>query len=427
MLQIGRWLRPASSPYDLVVRSGALSHVRVLDLSRVLAGPWASQVLADLGAEVIKVERPGAGDDTRGWGPPWLNDARARETRESAYFASTNRGKRSITLDLAQPEGQAIVRRLAGRADVLLENYKAGALARYGLGYEDLARAQPAARLLLDHRLRPDRAVPRPARLRLPDPGDGRADERHRRAGRRPGRRTAEGRRRGRRPHDRHVRRDRGARGAGAPRRTGGDSTSTSRCSTCRSRCSPTRPRTTSSPAARRGGRQRPPEHRAVPGVRRAGRDLIAGGRQRRPVRALLRGARAARAGARRALRHERRARANTARCSSAAVRARPGRARDAATGSPRSRRRACPAARSTTSPQVFEDPQVRHRGLRVEVPHPRCGTVPVVASPIRLSRDAGPPRARRRSLGEHTREVLVELLGMDEAEVEALRSGGVI
>jgi crotonobetainyl-CoA:carnitine CoA-transferase CaiB-like acyl-CoA transferase len=94
------------------VRSDALSHL--LDLSRVLAGPWASQVLADLGAEVIKVERPGAGDETRAWGPPWLRDAQGAETRESAYFASTNRGKKSITLDLARPEGQAIARRLAG-------------------------------------------------------------------------------------------------------------------------------------------------------------------------------------------------------------------------------------------------------------------------------------------------------------------------
>jgi crotonobetainyl-CoA:carnitine CoA-transferase CaiB-like acyl-CoA transferase len=134
---------PASSQYDLVVRSDALSHLRVLDLSRVLAGPWASQVLADLGAEVIKVERPGAGDDTRAWGPPWLRDARGAETRESAYFASTNRGKKSITLDLARPEGQAIVRRLAERADILLENYKMGALARHGLGYDDLARLNP--------------------------------------------------------------------------------------------------------------------------------------------------------------------------------------------------------------------------------------------------------------------------------------------
>jgi len=121
--------------------SSALSHVRVLDLSRVLAGPWASQVLADLGADVVKVERPSAGDETRGWGPPWLPGPEGG--RESAYFASANRGKRSVTVDLARPEGQAIVRRLAAWADVLLENYKAGALARWGLGWEDLAAVNP--------------------------------------------------------------------------------------------------------------------------------------------------------------------------------------------------------------------------------------------------------------------------------------------
>ena len=124
-------------------RPGPLGHLRVLDLSRVLAGPWASQVLADLGADVVKVERPGAGDDTRGWGPPWLRDAEGRETSESSYFLSANRGKRSITVDLARPEGQALVRRLAVRADVLLENYRVGGLERYGLDYTSLAREHP--------------------------------------------------------------------------------------------------------------------------------------------------------------------------------------------------------------------------------------------------------------------------------------------
>src|SRR5689334_17188965 len=118
---------------------GPLSHVRVLDLSRVLAGPWASQTLADLGAEVIKVERPGSGDDTRGWGPPWVDE----KLGESSYFASANRGKKSITVDLARPEGQEIVRRLAARSDVLLENFKAGALERYGLDYPRLAQENP--------------------------------------------------------------------------------------------------------------------------------------------------------------------------------------------------------------------------------------------------------------------------------------------
>jgi len=124
--------------------AGPLSHIRVLDLSRILAGPWAGQVLADLGADVVKVERPGAGDDTRGWGPPFLKDKAGRDTRDAGYFLAVNRGKRSIAVDLADPEGQRIVRALAARADIVLENFKTGALAKYGLGYEDLSAVNPA-------------------------------------------------------------------------------------------------------------------------------------------------------------------------------------------------------------------------------------------------------------------------------------------
>jgi crotonobetainyl-CoA:carnitine CoA-transferase CaiB-like acyl-CoA transferase len=118
--------------------AGPLSHIRVLDLSRVLAGPWCGQNLADLGAEVIKIERPGGGDDSRAFGPPWLKDASGRETKESAYFASANRGKKSVTVNLSKPEGQDLVRELAKKSDVLIENYKVGDLARYRLGYGDL-------------------------------------------------------------------------------------------------------------------------------------------------------------------------------------------------------------------------------------------------------------------------------------------------
>jgi len=123
--------------------AGPLSHIRVLDLSRVLAGPWAGQNLADLGADVIKVERPGVGDDSRAFGPPWVKDRAGRDTSDSAYFTSANRGKKSITLNIALAEGQAIVRELAGTSDVLIENYKHGDLARYGLGYEDLRKLNP--------------------------------------------------------------------------------------------------------------------------------------------------------------------------------------------------------------------------------------------------------------------------------------------
>jgi crotonobetainyl-CoA:carnitine CoA-transferase CaiB-like acyl-CoA transferase len=122
---------------------GPLSHIRVLDLSRVLAGPWCGQNMADLGAEVIKIERPKTGDDSRAFGPPWLKGADGKDTKESAYFASANRGKKSVTLNLSKPEGQEIVRKLAVQCDVLIENYKVGDLARYGLGYDDLKKLNP--------------------------------------------------------------------------------------------------------------------------------------------------------------------------------------------------------------------------------------------------------------------------------------------
>ena len=122
---------------------GALDHLKVLDLSRVLAAPWCGQILADLGADVVKVERPGAGDDTRSWGPPWMKDQAGNDTREAAYFMAANRGKKSITLDISKPAGQDIVKRLAQGADVLLENYKVGGLRQYGLDYASLAKLNP--------------------------------------------------------------------------------------------------------------------------------------------------------------------------------------------------------------------------------------------------------------------------------------------
>ncbi|WP_455555785.1 CaiB/BaiF CoA transferase family protein [Comamonas sp.] len=122
---------------------GALSGIKVLDLSRVLAGPWATQMLADLGADVIKVERPVAGDDTRHWGPPFLKDDQGNDTREASYFTSCNRNKRSITLDMAHPEGQALLRRMAQEADVVVENFKVGGLKQYGLDYDSLKALNP--------------------------------------------------------------------------------------------------------------------------------------------------------------------------------------------------------------------------------------------------------------------------------------------
>ena len=125
------------------LRTGALGHLRVLDLSRVLAGPWCTQNLADMGADVIKIEKPGEGDDTRHWGPPFFADAAGMPTDNACYFAACNRNKRSVTVDMATPEGQEIIRELACQSDVLVENFKTGGLARYGLDYESLRQLNP--------------------------------------------------------------------------------------------------------------------------------------------------------------------------------------------------------------------------------------------------------------------------------------------
>ena len=120
-----------------------LDGIRVLDLSRVLAGPWASQTLADLGAEVIKVERPSTGDDTRSWGPPYATDAGGKSNSDFAYFLSTNRGKKSVAIDFADPQGRNAIRELARTSDILIENFKVGGLAKYGLDYGTLAPINP--------------------------------------------------------------------------------------------------------------------------------------------------------------------------------------------------------------------------------------------------------------------------------------------
>lgn len=122
---------------------GALTGLRVLDLSRILAGPWCTQILGDLGAEIVKIERPGAGDDTRGWGPPFLRDRDGAETGESAYFLAMNRNKKSVTIDMATAEGQSLLRQMAARCDILVENFKVGTLEKYGLDYATLSKSNP--------------------------------------------------------------------------------------------------------------------------------------------------------------------------------------------------------------------------------------------------------------------------------------------
>ena len=123
--------------------AGPLAGYKVLDMSRILAGPWAGQLLADLGADVIKIERPKCGDDTRSWGPPYLKDREGNDTEDAAYFFCANRGKKSVTVDITCPEGQEIIRQLANQSDVLIENYKVGGLANYGLDYHSLSKINP--------------------------------------------------------------------------------------------------------------------------------------------------------------------------------------------------------------------------------------------------------------------------------------------
>ncbi|WP_339088400.1 CaiB/BaiF CoA-transferase family protein [Variovorax paradoxus] len=123
--------------------AAALDGIKVLDLSRVLAGPWCTQILADLGADVVKIERPGVGDDTRTWGPPFVKDADGNDTDQASYFTACNRNKRSVTIDMATPDGQALLRQMAAQADIVVENFKTGGLKQYGLDQESLRAANP--------------------------------------------------------------------------------------------------------------------------------------------------------------------------------------------------------------------------------------------------------------------------------------------
>lgn len=127
----------------MTAKPAALDGIKVLDLSRVLAGPWCTQILADLGADVIKIERPGVGDDTRTWGPPFIKDANGNDTDQASYFTACNRNKRSVTVDMATPEGQALLKQMAAQADIVVENFKTGGLKQYGLDHESLRAANP--------------------------------------------------------------------------------------------------------------------------------------------------------------------------------------------------------------------------------------------------------------------------------------------
>jgi crotonobetainyl-CoA:carnitine CoA-transferase CaiB-like acyl-CoA transferase len=405
---------------------GALGHLRVLDLSRVLAGPWASQVLADLGADVIKVERPGGGDDTRGWGPPYLRDARGAETGESAYFASANRGKRSIAIDLSRPEGQDVARRLAARCDVVIENFKVGVLTRLGLGYDRLAAENPGL-------------------VYCSITGFGQTGPYRHRAG-----------------YDFLIQgmgglmsvtgAPDGAPG-GAPMKVGvavtdvmtGMYAATAILAALAHRERSGRGQhidlalldvqvamlanqaatflATGIPPGRLGNAH----PSIVPYQAFATRDgyvLLAVGND-------AQFARLCDVAGRPDLAADPRFATNAGRVVNRDVLV-PALEALLAARTSRSWIEALEAAGVPCGPvndlaEVFEDPQVVHRGLRVELQHPVAGTVPVVRSPIRLSGTPVVHRAAPPVLGQHSRQVLADLLGLEDGEIEALRASGAV
>ncbi len=408
------------------MRTGTLSHLRVLDLSRVLAGPWASQVLADLGAEVIKVERPGAGDESRAWGPPWLRDAGGEETGESAYFASANRGKKSITVDVTRPEGQAVVRRLAERSDVLLENFKVGALARHGLGYGDLAALNPGLVYCSitgfgqtgPYRNRPgyDFMIQAMGGLMSvtgePDgaPGGGPMKVGVAITDLLTGMYAATA------VLAALAHRDRSGRGQHVDLALLDVQVATL--------ANQAESFLASGRAPGRLGNAHPSIVPYQAFATRDGHVALAVGNDGQFARLCD-------VAGRPELARDPRYATNAARVENRAalvavlaplLAARASRDWIAALEAA-----GVPCGPINDVAQVFDDPQVQHRGMRVTAPHPVAGSVPMVASPIRLSltpvvHDVPPP-----TLGQHTREVLVGLLGMDEAEVVALGEKGVI
>lgn len=404
----------------------ALSNVRVLDLSRILAGPWATQILADLGAEVLKVERPGSGDDTRSWGPPFVKDEEGRSTGTAAYFCSTNRGKRSVAVDFTTPEGRDVLHRLVARSDVLVENFKVGGLAKYGLDYETLRRVNP--RLVY-----------------CSVTGFGQDGPYRERAG-----------------YDFMIQAMGGLMSVtgeddslpgGGPVKVGvalADVMTGLYATIAILAALAARERTgegqhvdlalldvqvatLANQAANYliggvvPGRMGNAHPNVVPYQRLTTSDgyfVLAVGNDAQYVRFCEA------AGAPELARDER-YRTNADRVAHreelmeriAEIVAR----RSTAWWLETLEKASVPCGPINDVAQVFDDPQVRHRGLRLELPHPEAGRVPLVASPIRLSQTPvrygpAPPR-----LGEHTLEVLGELGGLEAPELERLRASGVI
>jgi crotonobetainyl-CoA:carnitine CoA-transferase CaiB-like acyl-CoA transferase len=406
--------------------SAPLSHIRVLDLSRVLAGPWCGQILADLGADVIKVERPGAGDDTRTWGPPWVRDAAGSETRESAYFMCANRGKRSVTIDLANPAGRTIVERLAAMSDVLLENYKVGGLAQYGLDYASLSARNP--RLVY-----------------CSVTGFGQTGPYARRAG-----------------YDfiiqamgglMSITGERDDLPGGGPQKVGvavadlmtgmyatvavlaalAERERSGRGQHVDMALLDTQVAMTANMAMNYLASGRPPARagNAHPNIvpyqtfaASDGQIVIAVGNDGQFARLCEIVGRPELAGDARFATNPARVRHRDVLVPilAALIRERP-----MAFWTGALEAAGVPCGPINDLGQVFADPQVQQRGMRIELPHPTAGQVPLVASPIKLSRTPVEYRAAPPTLGQHTHEVLTELLSMTEAEVASLRDAGAI
>jgi crotonobetainyl-CoA:carnitine CoA-transferase CaiB-like acyl-CoA transferase len=406
--------------------TGALSHLRVLDLSRVLAGPWAGQILADLGATVIKVEQPGKGDDTRAWGPPYLKDRAGQDTTESAYFLCANRGKQSVTIDITGPAGQALIRRLAAQSDILLENFKVGGLAKYGLDYESLKAINP--RLIYCSITGFGQTGPycqRPGYDFMIQGMGGLMS----------------------------VTGERDDAPGGGPQKVGvaladvltGMYASVAVLAALAYReqsgvgqyidlalldvqlaCLANQA-TNYLASGKPPGRLGNAHPNIVPYQVFAtldGHIILAVGNDRQF-------ARFCELAGRPDLATDERFATNAARVHSREVLIPI--VRDLMVGRSSQawlevlEQAGIPSGPIDTLDKVFENPQLRHREMRVELPHPLAGTVPLVASPLRLSASPVQYRQPPPTLGQHTDEVLKELLGLQDADIQALRAEGTI
>ncbi len=409
-----------------MTKTKALEHLRVLDLTRVLAGPWCTQLLADLGADVIKIERPGGGDDTRAWGPPYLKDAQGRDTSEAAYYLAANRGKRSVTVDISRPEGQKLLRALAAKSDVVVENYKVGQLAKYGLDHPSLATVNP--RLIY-----------------CSITGFGQSGPYADRAG-----------------YDfiiqamggfMSITGERDDLPGGGPQKAGvavSDLMTGMYATVAILAAVAQRERTGTGQhidlalldtvvamlanmnmnylvSGKPPGRAGNAHQNIVPYQVFAAADghvVIAVGNDGQYVKFCAVAGRPELATDARFAKNADRVRNRSVLVPllEDIVRARP-----AAFWTEKLEAAGVPCGPINSIAQALDDPQIRHRGLRIELPHPLAGTVPLVGNPIQMSASSAEYRRPPPLLGEHTDEVLREVAGLDAAAISALRAQRVL